>query len=583
MTPAKLSITAGAPGDPFRDFRNFLHYLFIEVRGWAYVGALQYDIAQFISTLPPSADGVHRGQVQSLRGAGKTEILAALALWFLYLDPDKKILVISSIDIKAKEFTHLCRQLIDAAPLLYHLKPERARDGLVDKDQKDNLNGFVVGAVTKVSKELSIASFGIFGTFTGSHPDVILADDVETPENSLTVGKRTKLVSKMNEFIDLLNPHGWIVIQGTPQSEDSVYGLWEAKGYTLRRWPARAPDLHDQKACQGVSPWILKQVQSGKLKPGDPTFPERWGEAQLLGKLAEYGPSRFALQMMLDTNLSDSDRYPLKLRNLVVMDTHSEMAPEAVMWGTVNCRNDLDPQGLSGDCYYGPVYRSEKYAKYTTGVMFIDPKGKGKDTVGYAVVKALNGMLYLVAAGGLAAGIGNDGTSEPVMRKLASIAFKHGIKRVVVEDNFGNGMYSKLLAPEMAKINGPTDIEDVTSKGQKELRIIDTLEPLTDAHKLVVDASVCRNDKLMHQYTRITKERGALREDDILEAVAGACSALSELVSLDPQVQEEKAAKAERDAVVKEWYKKGWDMFDTNRGRRRAPTKTWGRPTRRSW
>lgn len=569
MNPTKLRVCAGKPGDPFSDFRNFIHYLFIEVRGWRYVGELQYDIADFLQHLQPSADGIRRGQVQSLRGAGKTEILVAYALWLLYLNPDVKILAISSTQDKSQAFVDLARQLINVSPLLSHLKPQRARDGLVEKDQKDNLHGFVVGAVTKVSKELSLASYPIFGTFTGSHPDVILSDDVETPENSLTVGKRDKLLSKLSEFLDLINPGGIIVIQGTPQSEDSVYNKIEKRGYTTRRWPARAPDLNDEKACVNVSPWILKLVREGVLKPGQPTYPERFGEAQLLAKEAEYGPTRFALQMMLDTNLADQDRYPLKLRNLVVMPLHPEMAPEAVLWGTTQPLS-IDPQGLPGDGYFGPVYKAEKYAPYTTGVLFIDPKGSGADTVGYAVVKGLNGMLFALEVGGLAAGKGNDGSSESVMRKLAMIAKKYKIKKVVVEKNFGDGMYAKLLAPEMAKINGPTEITEVHSGGIKEWRILDVLEPLVAQHKLVVDVTVAANDTLMYQYTRITRNKGSLRHEDELEALAGACAALAEIVALDPEQQEEVAKQKEKARMVRDFIKNAWGFLGTEtRGTKR--------------
>lgn len=581
MNKTQLISSAGKSGDPFRDFRNFLHYLFMEIRGWRYVGEIQYDIADFLQNLQPSKDGITRGQVQSLRGAGKTEILCAYALWLLYLDPDVKILVISSVLSKAQEFVELARQLINVCPLLEHLKPNMAKDGLVSKDQKDNLHGFCVGAVTKVSKELSLASFPIFGTFTGSHPDVILCDDVESPENSLTAGKREKLLSKMVEFIDLINPNGTIVIQGTPQTESSVYNTFEKKGYTIRRWPARAPALEDEKACINVSPTIIKKVLDGIFKPGAPVYPERFNEDQLLGKMAEYGPTRFALQMMLDTNLADADRYPLKLKDLIVMDLDANMAPESVMWGTANKLN-LDTQGLPGDFYYGPAYRAEKYAPYQMTVMFIDPKGRGADTVGYAVVKALNGMAYLMEAGGVAAGKGNDGAAESSLSKLSRVAFKHQVKKVVVEGNFGDGMYIKLLAPIMARINGSTEIKEVHSKGQKELRILDVLEPLVSVHKLVVTPQVAQNDNLMFQYSRLTRDKGCLRHDDLIEAVAGACAEVKDLLAVDPEKQEQRAAAREQKEMIRDFQKNAWGFIERRKPTPEAKGHQWARHGSRS-
>ena len=73
---------------------------------------------------------------------------------------------------------------------------------------------------------------------------------------------------------------------------------------------------------------------------------------------------------------------------------------------------------------------------------------------------------------------------------------------------------------------------------QKEKRIIDVLEPVMNQHRLVVDKKVIRNDydscqhlppesalryQLIYQMTRITADRGALSNDDRLDALAMAC------------------------------------------------------------
>lgn len=555
MTPKKMVRAAakaqGRLKDPLVDFRNFLHFLFIEGRGWEVIGELQYDIADYMQSMDGAKEVmtaeklITRAGIIALRGAGKTEIAIGLALWLLYWLPDLKILVCSSTNEKAEAFTTLARQLIDSNQLLQHMRPQLARDGLVDKDQKDNLHGFVIGSVTKASKELSLASYGIFGTFTGCHPDVVISDDIETPENSLTAAKRGKLISKAFEYESLCNPGGFILHMGTPQSEESIYNKLADRLYVFRRWPCDAPNLSDQVACENVSPWILRSVKEGKFKPGDPTFPERWGRQALNEKLAVYGASMYNLQMLLNTKLADAERYPLKLRDLIVMDMHHEMAPESVVWGTGNPL-DLEAQGLPGDGYYGPAYKAEHYANYQIGVMYVDPKGRGRDTVGVAVGKVLNGLFYLHDVIGLASGKGNDGTSESVMIQIAKTAAKYGIKKIGVEDNFGDGMYRKLLTPIVAKIVGPCEIVDIKSKGQKELRILDTLEPITQAHKLVITPKVAGNDKVMYQYTRITKDRGCLAHDDEIDAVSGAIGMVSDMLVVDPEKKEQQESAAER-------------------------------------
>jgi len=149
------------------------------------------------------------------------------------------------------------------------------------------------------------------------------------------------------------------------------------------------------------------------------------------------------------------------------------------------------------------------------------------------------------------------------MTKLAKVAALHDIRRVVVETNFGDGMFEKLLQPHMVKYCGPVQIDSKRSSGQKELRILDTMEPLVYNHRLVLDTRVAKDIDLMTQYTRITRERGSLKHDDRLEALSGACSELSDLAVLDPETKVEELAMAAKEQMAAEWVKaattKGWN------------------------
>ena len=77
-------------------------------------------------------------------------------------------------------------------------------------------------------------------------------------------------------------------------------------------------------------------------------------------------------------------------------------------------------------------------------------------------------------------------------------------------------------------------MSEVRHNTQKEKRIIDVLEPVMNQHRLIVDKRVIQSDydscqhlpesalryRLMYQMTRITAERGALTNDDRLDALA---------------------------------------------------------------
>ncbi len=71
----------------------------------------------------------------------------------------------------------------------------------------------------------------------------------------------------------------------------------------------------------------------------------------------------------------------------------------------------------------------------------------------------------------------------------------------------------------------------------KELRIIDTLEPVMNSHRLIIDQRVIENDfrsnpdetperrlklQLAYQLSRISRNKGSLVHDDLCDSLAGA-------------------------------------------------------------
>tara|TARA_B110000977_G_C11018209_1_gene470289 strand:- start:661 stop:1506 length:846 start_codon:yes stop_codon:yes gene_type:complete len=232
---------------------------------------------------------------------------------------------------------------------------------------------------------------------------------------------------------------------------------------------------------------------------------------------------------MLDTTMSDTDRYPLKLSDLIVMSVDRDKAPEKLVYGVFKDIKDLPNVGLSGDKFYAPEATVGDYVDYDGSVLVIDPSGRGQDETAYAVVKMLNGFLYVAACGGV-----TGGYSETTLRKLSMYAKDHKVNAILVESNFGDGMFTELLKPILKKIY-PVTIEEVRHSKQKELRIIDTLEPVMNQHRLIFDPKVIQQDfdsvqhhppekaqryMLTYQMTRITKTRGALAHDDRLDALA---------------------------------------------------------------
>ena len=258
------------------------------------------------------------------------------------------------------------------------------------------------------------------------------------------------------------------------------------------------------------------------------------------------------------------------------MDIDPEVGPEKLMWSTAEAWTDLPNLGFSRDKFYRPSKLIGDMIPYTGSCLAIDPSGRGKDETAWAVVKYLNGYLYLVDWGG-----SSEGFTEPVMRSLATVAKKYQVNVILTEKNYGGGMFAELLRPHLRDIY-PCTIEEIQAKSQKEKRIADCLEPVMNQHRLCVNASGIRKDyestldkapdvaaqySLIHQMSHLTRERGSLDHDDRLDAVTMAVEYWVESMARDAD-----AAIRER---KEEWLEDQLDkMFDVLN--RRSPNSSQG-------
>jgi len=518
--------------EALRDFRNFTYLV------WQHLGLpeptpVQYDIANYLQHSPK------RCIIEAFRGVGKSYITAAYVVHQLLLDPQLKFMVVSASKARADDFSTFTQRIIMELPICQHLV---AKEG-----QRWSKIAFDV-APAKASGSPSVKSVGVTGQLTGSRADIIIADDVEVPNNSMTHMMREKLSETVKEFDAVLKPEGKIIYLGTPQNEMSLYNVLLGRGYDMRVWPARYPTLERAEKAYGgrLAPFLYETLQE-KLEAvyGLPTDDKRFDDTDLLERELSYGRSGFALQFMLDTSLSDANKYPLKLSDLIVYSCDKDSAPEKMVYGIMKPMSDIPNVGLSGDKFYAPEDTVGR-AAYTGSVMAIDPSGRGSDETAYSIVKMLNGFLYVVDCGGV-----EGGYSDTTLQHLTDLAKIHQVNTVLIESNFGDGMFTELLKPYMLKTY-PVTLEEVRHNTQKEQRIIDTLEPVMNQHRLVIDPKVVQKDydsvqnmppekgikyMLTYQMTRITKQRGALAHDDRLDVLAMAVQYWTEQMAADADTE----------------------------------------------
>ena len=484
-----------------KDFRNFLYVV------WKHLNLpdptpLQYDIADFMQ------HGPKRSLIMAFRGVGKSWICSAYAVHQLLLDPTKNILVVSASKNRADDFSTFTLKIIHDIPVLQGLIPK--------KDQRFSKIAFDVGPAPAAHAP-SVKSLGISSQLTGSRADIIIADDIEVPNNSATQGMRDKLDEQVKEFEAILKPleSSRILFLGTPQCEDSIYNKLRERGYNARIWTSEYPskDLVVKNYDSDVAPFITERITKESI--GTSTEPSRFSDMDLEERKLSYGRTGYALQFMLNPRLSDADRYPLKINDLIVTDVNIDLAPEKILWSSDkdNENKDLPNVGLGGDRFHKPFKVLGDMVEYTGSVMSIDPSGRGKDETGYAVVKMLNGQLFVPSAGGL-----KGGYDTQTLKQLVAIAKDNKVNKIIIESNFGDGMFMELIKP-LFLTSYPLSIEEVRHNKQKELRIIDVLEPVLNQHKLIICPSVILKDykscqsypiehqakyMLMYQLSRIT-------------------------------------------------------------------------------
>lgn len=550
-----IPLSWAGSGDPvLDDFTYFLELV------WDHLGLppptkAQREIARFLQFgHPEHEEGAPRRDIlEGFRGVGKSYITAALVLWVLLRDPlNEKILVVSASGSKAREFVSQVKTILNTMPALAHLRPRG--------DQRDMADRFDVAGAS-ISQAPSVKASGITGQITGSRATRIVADDIEIPDNTKTEDARTVLLSKTNEFEAIILPGGDVYFLGTPQSYESIYNRKvREQGYRPWVWPARFPTealrphylvtTSAGRTIDSLAPALAATLDASPRVAGKPTDPERFDEVELAAREARSSRAYFALQYMLDTTLSDADRYPLRARDLIVMPVNSWKAPMTIQWGRdsagKNVRGDIPNYGFSGDACMGPLFTDDEWRPYERGVLFVDPSGRGKDETAWAVVKVLNGTFYCPTIGGHA------GDVTEGMRLAAQAARTHQVDEIQIEPNFAAGVWITAFQPILKEVwpaktkgepAGCSVREAEWAKGSKEARIVDTLEPAFTQHRFVLDESAARDEVTMFQLTHITRERGALRHDDRIDALAGALNAVASALALDAA----EAAKEQRE------------------------------------
>lgn len=531
----------------YADFAPFLDDV-MDLLGFD-TSPLQQDIGSFLTYGPQYL------MIQAQRGQAKTTITAAFAVWTLIHNPHHRVLVLSAGGTQANEISTLIVRIILTMDELECLRPDKAvgdRTSVEAFDVHHSLKG--------LDKSPSVACVGITGNLQGKRADLLVADDIESVKNARTANMRELLMDLTRDFTSICST-GRIVYLGTPQSMESIYNTLPARGFTVRIWPGRYPNFEQlENYGDMLAPYVRKRLErdaslmsgGGMLgDQGQPTDPTYLTEVILQKKELDQGPSYFQLQHMLNTALADAARFPLKLEDIVLMPLGRKAKPGNATKYPMSVTRAIG-LGLKDIAINSTPYKlgtagavSEEYASLQGTAMYVDPAGGGKngDETAYAVTGFLNGNIFVLAAGGLPGGY-----AMAQMKALAEIAADWQVNKVIVEKNMGYGAFSAVWLPILREVHPIAGIEEDFVTGQKELRIVETLEPIIARGSLILNEAIVETDNtetgryeaskrtlysLFHQLSKMTRERECLIHDDRADALEGACRYWAKYIAID--------------------------------------------------
>ena len=517
-----------------QDFKLFLQALWAELNLPSPTRA-QYAIADYLQ------NGPKRLQVQAFRGVGKSWITGAFVLWTLFNDPERKVMIISASKERADNMSIFLQKLIIDTPWLKHLQPK-------SDDSRWSRISFDVNCSPHQAP--SVKSVGITGQLTGSRADLMILDDVEVPGNSLTEFMREKLLQLCTEAESILTPKSdsRIMYLGTPQTTFTIYRRLAERNYRPLVWPARYPRQDKLSKYEGIlAPEIQEDVDMGaeEWAPTD----DRFTDEDLIEREASMGRSNFMLQFQLDTTLSDAQKFPLKMADLIVTSVNPNTAPEDIVWCSDPSKviRDAPTVGLPGDYFYSPMQLVGEWSSYDETICSVDPSGRGTDETAAAFLSQRNGLIYLHEMSAY-----RDGYSDSTLLDILRRCRTYGVTSLVIETNFGDGIVGELFKKHLINTKQHINIEEVRANVRKEDRIIDSLEPVLNQHRLIIDRGVIDWDyasnkdspaeerllyMLFYQMSRMCREKRAVKHDDRLDCLAQGVKYFTDALSISAQDQ----------------------------------------------
>ena len=417
------------------------------------------------------AAGDHRLLLMAFRGSGKSTLVGLFCAWWLFINPESRILVLAADQSLAGKMVGQVRRIIERHPLCEALLPDgpRGEDGWA-------ADRFTV-ARHGVLRDPSMLAQGLTGNITGARAELIICDDIEVAGNCDTAAKREDMRDRLAECEFVLVPSGTQIFVGTPHTNQSLYRVQEETllaGYRRLVIPLLGID--------GQSAW-----------------PERFPPEAIEALRDRVGPLHFARQMQLRAVRSEV----LRLDPSLIIRYHAE--PD---YREANGQAQLHLMGhrmVSGGGFWDPSFgRPDGGDGSVLAAAFADGEG-------HHYLHSLTWLTHDPER--------PEDSATQQCRRVAAIAGELHLPAVHVETNGLGKFLPAMLRHALSEARVPCTVREHVSRRAKHERILAALDPLLAARRLHAHDTVLAG-RLPDEMAEWRPDDRAAR-DDARDAIAG--------------------------------------------------------------
>ena len=410
--------------------------------------------------------------LMAFRACGKSTCVAIFCAWLLYNQSDLRILVLAADDILARKMVRNVRRILERHPLTCYLIPQRLDQWASER--------FTIIRDMEL-RDPSMLARGITSNITGSRADIIIYDDVEVPNTSMTAEARQDLRERLTESRFVLTPSGTQIYVGTPHTYDTIYRTVktdDCDAYLNEFKDMRLPVINDH----GQSIW-----------------PEKFPTPLIRQLEKQVGPNKFASQMMLEpVNIAEGR---LDVGNLNYYSgnlDYSEVLRKPVL--------SLNEKLLvSCSSWWDPAFGSSHGDASVWALIFTDEDGH------YYV----HHVEYIRTSTAI---IDDEATQQ--CKIVAALMKRFYVPSVTVEINGIGRFLPSILRREINAIGHSASIIEYSNRLPKTQRILEAFDAVMAAKALSVSDTV-RATPFLNEM-REWRPTSARARDDGLDAVAGA-------------------------------------------------------------